>query len=179
MAEAVFLDACVLYPDIPRKLILDAAGAGLVRPAWTARVIEEWRIAAARRGLEAEDRAQAAAGAMRRTWPGAEVEPDAKVEASLDLPDRADVHVVAGAVAAGARTILTFNLRDFPARRLAATGVAARHPDGWLWELLSRQPDVVRPMLDRLAVLAEGKGRRLLKRAGLPRLGKAWEAGPA
>ena len=35
----------------------------------------------------------------------------------------------------------------------------------------------MRPILDRLAAQAEGEGRGLLKRAGLPRLGKAWAAG--
>lgn len=176
MAEAVFLDACVLYPEIPRTLVLKAAEAGLLSPAWSLRVLEEWRIAAARRGPEAEDKARAAAVAMRRAWPGGEVEPDPAVEAALDLPDPADAHVAAGAVAAGARTILTFNLRDFPSRRLAGIGVAARHPDGFFWELLGREPALVRPILDRLAARVEGDGRRLMKRAGLPRLGKAWEA---
>lgn len=177
MAEAVFLDACVLYPEVPRTLILEAAEAGLLCPAWSPRVLEEWRIAAARRGLEAEDGARGAAERMRRAWPEGEVEPDPEIQAALDLPDPADTHVAAGAVAAGAPIILTFNLRDFPPRRLAGTGVAARHPDGFFWELLSREPGRLRPILDRLATLAEGDGRRLLKRAGLPRLGKAWEAG--
>ena len=179
MAEAVFLDACVLYGDALRKLLLDAAGAGLLRPAYSPRVLEEWRIAAARRGAAAEDTAVAAARALRRKWPEGEVEPNPSVEAALDLPDPADAHVLAAAMAAGAATLLTFNLRDFPARRLAGTGVAVRHPDGFLWELLSREPDVLRPILDRLVALAEeeGGGRRLLKRAGLPRLGKAWAAG--
>lgn len=177
MAERVFLDACVLYPEVPRTLVLEAAEAGLLRPAWSPRVLEEWRIAAARRGVDAEDAARAAAEAMRRAWPGGEVEPDPAVAAALDLPDPADAHVAAGAAAAGAATILTFNLRDFPARRLARLGLAARHPDGFFWELLSREPAHVRPILDRLAAAAEGEGRRLLKRAGLPRLGKAWEAG--
>ena len=180
MAETVFLDACVLYPDALRKLILDAADAGLFRPAYSPRVLEEWRIAAARNGPAAEDGARDAADALRRIHPEGEVVPDPDLEAEIDLPDAADGHVLAAAVAAGAETLLTFNLRDFPAQRLARFGIAARHPDGFLWELLSREPTVMRPILNRLVGFAEQEGtggRKLLKRLGLPRLGKAWATG--
>ena len=180
MAETVFLDACVLYPDALRKLVLDAADAGLLRPAYSPRVLEEWRIAAARKGMAAEDVAREAADAMRRVYPEGEVAPDPALGREIDLPDPADRHVLAATVAAGAAALLTCNIRDFPARRLARFGVTARHPDAFLWELLSREPEVMRGILDRFVVFAEQEGtggRRLLKRAGLPRLGKAWEAG--
>lgn len=177
MAERVFLDACVLYPGVVRALLLGAAEAGLIEPFWTARVLREWRIAAARAGTE--DEAASAAAAMQKAHPEALVEPPPALEADMALPDPADVHVLAGAVAAKAPTILTFNLRDFPARRLAAHGIAARHPDGLLWELLSRAPETMRPLLDGITASAPDRraGRKLLRRAGLPRLGKAWEQG--
>ncbi|MDT8343740.1 MAG: PIN domain-containing protein [Thermohalobaculum sp.] len=178
---AVFLDACVLYPQLTRAIALGAARAGLYRPAWSGRVLDEWRLAAARDGGLAAERAVAAeAAAMRAAFPHAEVVPDPAVEASLDLPDRADVHVVAGAVAAGAVVILTLNLRDFPARRLAPFGVEARHPDGFFWELLSRAPEAMAPVIRRAFGPLDASGpraeRNALKRAALSRLGKAWEA---
>lgn len=173
MAERVFLDACVLYPSVVRTLLLGAAEAGLIQPFWTPRVLREWRIAAARNG--AEEAAAEAAAAMDRAWPAAAVEPGP--EPALVLPDPADAHVLAGALAARARTLVTFNLRDFPQRKLAAVGVTPRHPDSLLWELQSREPERMRPLLERATASAADRrsARKLLRRAGLPRLGKAWE----
>lgn len=177
----VFLDACVLYPQLTRAIALGAARAGLFRPAWSARVLDEWRLAAARDGGVAAEAAVAAdIAAMRAAFPGAEVAPDQGVEAAVDLPDRADAHVVAGAAAAGATMILTLNLRDFPARRLVPFGIAARHPDGFFWELLSRDPDRMAPVIRRAFGPRDASGpraeRNALRRAALSRLGKAWEA---
>jgi len=177
----VFLDACVLYPQLLRAIALGAARAGLYDPAWSARVLGEWRLAAARDGgLAAEAAVEAESAAMRAAFPHAEVAPDPAVEAAIDLPDRADAHVVAGAAAAGARLILTLNLRDFPGRRLAPLGIEARHPDGFFWELLSREPGRMAPVIRRafgpLAATGPRAERNALKRAGLSRLGKAWES---
>ncbi len=177
----VFLDACVLYPPLVRGVLLGAAEAGLFVPRWSRRVLDEWRIAAARNGgLAAERGVEAVAARMAESFPEGEVSPEPGVEMAIELPDPADAHVLAGAVAAGAGVLLTFNLRDFPARRLAALGIAARHPDGFLWELLSAAPEAMGGVV-RAAAAAAGaetpeEVRRALKRARLPRLGKAWEA---
>jgi hypothetical protein len=177
----VFLDTCVLYPQLLRALVLGAGRAGLFRPAWSARVLGEWRLAAARDGGPA---AEAAIGAeierMQADFPGAEAEPSETVQDAVRLPDRSDEHVVAGAVAAEAGTILTLNLRDFPVRRLEPFGIVPRHPDGFLWELLSHHPqamaDVMRRAFEPLEATGPRAERNALKRAGLGRLGKAWEA---
>ncbi|HSF96177.1 MAG TPA: PIN domain-containing protein [Thermohalobaculum sp.] len=175
----VFLDACVLYPPLVRGVILGAAEAGLFQPFWSPRVLDEWRLAMARNGGDVA-RVEAVIERMGESFPDACVAPDPEVEAGIGLPDPADAHVLAGAVAARAEILLTFNLRDFPARRLAAHGVAARHPDGFLWELLSHAPEAMDAAIRRAcaAAGAEAPGdiRRALKRAKLPRLGKAWEA---
>ncbi|MDQ2804914.1 MAG: PIN domain-containing protein, partial [Pseudomonadota bacterium] len=62
----------------------------------------------------------------------------------LVLPDPDDRHVVAAALAAGAGTILTMNLRDFPASALAARGVQAVHPDVFLCDLHGADPELLR-----------------------------------
>jgi hypothetical protein len=118
---------------------------------------------------------------MRGRFPAAEVPGDAAGEAVPALPDPADAHVLAAAAGGGAEVLLTFNLRDFPARRLAALGLAPRHPDGFLWELLSADPGgamrrAVRAALDGRTTAGD---RAALKRARLPRLGKAFAAGAA
>ena len=177
----VFIDACVLYPNLVREVVLRLAGAGLFRPAWSPRVLAEWRIAAARDGgVGAESAVDAATARMTASFPGASVAPDPAVEQALDLPDPADIHVLAGAIAAGAGVLLTFNLRDFPVRRLSAHGIAPRHPDGFLWELYSDAPEAVGSAIWQAAAVIGVEQpdaiRRALKRANLSRLAKAWFA---
>ncbi|MEM8625521.1 MAG: PIN domain-containing protein [Pseudomonadota bacterium] len=176
--ERWFLDACVLYPLMLRGILMGIGRAGVVRPFWSARVLEEWRIAAARKGgMAAEAEVRWAAEALANTFPGGEVVPDEAVEATLRLPDAADVHVAAGAAAARAR-IITFNIRDFPARRLRAYGLDVEHPDAALWRLHgSAGATVMGAVASTLEVMDRSEGstgvRTALKRAGLPRLGKA------
>lgn len=175
----VFLDACVLYPPLVRGLLLGTAGEGLYLPLWSARVLAEWRIAVASKvGPAAEDEAIAAQAAMAASFPEARAEPVPEIEAAFRLPDRADAHVLAAAVTGRAEILLTFNLRDFPRRLLAGYGMEARHPDGFLWELLSLAPESAGTAIGA-ALTAAGvprdRARAALKRAKLPRLGKAWE----
>lgn len=182
MAERpVFLDACALYPPLVRGIVLGMATAGLITPRWSPRVLAEWRIAAARNGgMEAEDRVDATLADMAARFPEATVEPPPEPQPTHALPDPADAHVLAAAVASGADVLLTFNLRDFPARALAAHDIAARHPDSFLWELFSHAPETADAAI-REAAAGVGADepdaiRRALKRARLPRLAKAWSS---
>ncbi|MDZ7844387.1 MAG: PIN domain-containing protein [Anaerolineales bacterium] len=47
----------------------------------------------------------------------------------LRLPDPNDRHVLAAAICAGAQTIVTFNLKDFPSEALKPYGIEAIDPD--------------------------------------------------
>ena len=52
--------------------------------------------------------------------------------AALELPDPNDRHVLAAAIKAKAQIIVTKNLRDFPAERLAPWGLKAKSPDSFV-----------------------------------------------
>lgn len=177
--HVVFLDACALYPGLVRETLLAAGEAGAVRPTWSPRVLEEWRLAALRDGAD-EAALAAALAEMAMRFPDAVIQPDPELEARLELPDAADRHVLAGAVAAGAEALVTFNLRDFPVRRLARFGIQPRHPDSLLWEILSgADPGLVTAWRMIFAAANAGEpreARKLLKKARLSRFGKAWEA---
>ncbi|MEM7060385.1 MAG: PIN domain-containing protein [Pseudomonadota bacterium] len=183
MGHKIVLDACVFFPPLVRGIVLGAAETGLFRPVWSKRILDEWRIAALRKqGSEAEDAILGVQARMAETFPDAMVVFDPEAEASLRLPDPGDVHVLATAIEAEAKEILTFNLRDFPRRALQPHGVEALHPDGFLWLLFSEAPDRLAPAVVRsLAAhdIASGRQRAALKRARLPRFGKAWEAARA
>ena len=171
------LDACVLYPTVMRAVLIGAARAGLCEPVWSPRILEEWRRAAVRRG---EDPALAGGeiAALRAAFPEAEV-----TCAALDaaLPDPDDVHVLSAAVAGNCDVLVTANLRDFPTRVLAAHGVVRRDPDGLATEWLAEAPEamhgVAREVLAAARSLPGGPwtARSLMRRAGMPRFGKALE----
>jgi hypothetical protein len=179
-APRAFLDACVLYPPVVRGCLLHAAAAGLIDPLWSPRVLEEWARAAAReRGPAAADAARTEGAAMSARWPGASHRPDPDAIQTIDLPDADDVHVLAAALAGQAALLVTFNLRDFPGRKLRDLGIAPIGPDALLWELAGRAPDAMAIAIARaIAPLAStAPPARALKRAHLSRLAKLVKTG--
>lgn len=52
--------------------------------------------------------------------------------ASIDLPDPDDRHVLATAIHCGADTIITFNLKDFPADVLERSYLSVQRPDDFV-----------------------------------------------
>ena len=175
------LDACVLYPTVMRQMLLGAAGQGLFTPLWSGRILEEWARAAARLGPEAEVLARGEIALLRDRWPMAEVTPRAGDMARLYLPDAGDVHVLAAAIAGSADLIVTENRADFPLHVLAEEGLGRESADRFLLGLYNRAPEVlvqVGQTVRREAERLSGESwpiRRLLKKARLPRLGKALE----
>ncbi|MEM9318576.1 MAG: PIN domain-containing protein [Pseudomonadota bacterium] len=171
------LDACVLYPTVLREVLLGVARVGLFTPIWSDRILEEWVRAAGKKGPAEAALARGEVAMVRAEWPKAAM-PGAEA-ADLWLPDPADIHVLASARAAGAEVIVTLNLRDFPARELTGHGIAAEHPDAFLYALWLADPAALWGVVG--AVLAQAQAlsgrdielRGLLKRARLPRLAKA------
>lgn len=174
------LDACVLYPTVLREILLGCAAEGLFEPAWSDRIAEEWARTAERHG-GAGDGALARGEITRlgARFARTRVAHDTGEEAALWLPDPADIHVLATARAAGAAGIVTLNLRDFPRAELLPLGLIAVHPDPFLLDLMGDAPAVVERVVG--AVHAEAQRlsgsdlplRDLMKRARLPRLGRA------
>ena len=166
------LDANVLFPTVMRAVLLAVAERGLFVPLWSERIEGEWVRAAARDGGDAGGEA----AMLRLRWPEAMVAVDPATEAGLWLPDPADVHVLAAALDGAADVLVTQNLRDFPRRE--AQGLAV-HPDAFLMERFVADPARVDDAVEAVRAEAERRAgapvaaRPLLKRARLPRLGKA------
>ncbi len=178
----VVLDACVLYPHALRDILLGVAAEGQFEPLWSERILEEWARATRKLGPAAEIEARGAVALIKSAFPRAMVRETTTAEARLQLPDPNDVHVLASAIVGHADAIVTFNAMDFPRHVLAAEGIARRDPDGFLWQLWSMDAGPVTRAVMRakaLAATATGETRTLrgfLKRAGLPKLGKAMDA---
>ncbi|MEX0970674.1 MAG: PIN domain-containing protein [Paracoccaceae bacterium] len=171
----VLLDACVLFPSVLREVLIGAADLGAFRPLWSARILDEWLHAAARLGREAEGIAQTEITLLRARFPQAEMQP-----APLDditLPDADDVHVLGAAVAGRANYLATKNLRDFPTRVVGRFGIQVTDPDVLLLSLLAEGHAIYHVVSAVRARTEAISGRPqllrpLLRRAGLPRLGK-------
>ena len=176
------LDACVLYPTVMREMLLGAAQAGLYQPLWSARILEEWARAAAHRlGAEGEAVARGEIALVRAAWPRAEVAPRAGDMARLYLPDANDIHVLAAAIAGSADLIVTENRADFPRHILAEEGLERMSADPFLLRLFNENPKKLQEVAEAVRARAEALSgepwpiRRLMKKARLPRLGKALE----
>lgn len=178
------LDACVLYPSVLRDILLGVAARGGFVPLWSARLLAEWQLTAARRGSEQAAEAAQAIAALGRDWPEASVAlSGAGVAARVDLPDPGDLHVLEAALAGRADVVVTQNLRDFPRRALAPLGLRAEAADTFLMERWLVLPRAVCDSVEAARAEAARRAdrvvplRALLRRAGLPRLGKALDAG--
>ncbi|WP_299041416.1 RSP_2648 family PIN domain-containing protein [uncultured Tateyamaria sp.] len=177
----VLIDANVLYPTVMREVVLGVAAAGVFQPQWSARILEEWAHAAARLGPDAEAQARSDIAMLSFRWPKAQIQYAPELEHRLWLPDPSDVHVLAAAIAGSADIILTSNAKDFPRNILAEEGLSRADPDGFLLGCFEANPDAVAPVV--LSVLSEARRlssedwtvRSLMKKARLPRLGKAVE----
>ena len=173
------LDACVLYPTVMREVLIGVADAGLYQPLWSARLLEEWARAAAKRGPGDEAIARSEIALLRAAHPKAETTWAPSLEARLWLPDPNDVHVLAAAIAGSAEVIVTRNATDFPRNVLAEEGLTRADPDAFVLGFFKANPDRVRQACGRVLEQArmlsgdDWQMRPLLKKAGMPRLAKA------
>ena len=173
------LDACVMFPTVMRQMLLGVAAQGGFEARWSPRIEEEWALAARKIGPGGEAQARGEIAMVRARFPEARVTPDAGLEARLWLPDPADIHVLAAAVACHADVIITLNAKDFPRNILAEEGLSRADPDAFLLGHFEASPETVVPVAQNVLHEArrlsgeEWQMRALLKKARLPRLAKA------
>jgi hypothetical protein len=178
----VMIDACVLYPTVMREVILGCAHRGLFEARWSPRILEEWARAAAKLGADQEVWARGEIASLSAQFPQALVKYDATIERQYWLPDPADIHVLTAAVVGSCDGILTMNAKDFPKNILGDEALLRWDPDGFMRDLLQGNTEQVAPVAN--AVLAQANRlsdrpwtmRALMKKARLPRFGKALEA---
>ncbi len=145
----VLYDSCVLYPAPLRDLLVRLARTDLFCVRWAEAIHDEWisNLLQARPDLSAEQLAR-----TRRLMNVAVRDClvtgyEARI-ANLTLPDPDDRHVLAAAIEAQAQTIVTFNLRDFPASHLELFEIVAQHPDEFLLHVIALNPLAVREAIE-------------------------------
>lgn len=162
-------DANVLYPAPLRDFLMRLALTGAYRARWSAQIHDEWKrnLLINRQDLTSAQ-LDRTSELMDKAIPDALVTGYEPLIVGLDLPDVDDRHVLATAIKCNAATIVTFNLKDFPAAVLEPLGIEALHPDDFiadLWDLdqaavleaaqrqrssLKNPPHSVRQYLDKL-----------------------------
>lgn len=173
------LDACVLFPTVLREVLTGVAGLGLYDPVWSERILEEWARATVKLGSEAEMQARGEVAVLKAQFPNASVQPRDGDMARLHLPDENDVHVLAAAIRGSADVIVTLNAKDFPRQQLALEGLRRMSPDEFLMDLWIETPAAVEQVVREVHATAQRMMgadialRALMKKARLPRLGKA------
>lgn len=175
------LDTCVIYPTVMRQMLLGVAAQGVFTPLWSERILDEWQRAALKLGPDGAAQAEAERAGLSARWPDAIIDWPPSLEDRLWLPDPADIHVLAAAISGSADVILTLNAKDFPRHILSEEGLSRADPDAFLHGIHDAQPDLVHQVAGH--VLSEAQRlsgpdwtlRSLMKKARMPRLGKALE----
>lgn len=143
-------DSCVLYPAPLRDLLMWLALSDLFRARWSNDIHEEWiRNLLEDRPDLTRERLERTRDKMNSNVRGSLVTGYKPLVEGLTLPDPDDRHVLAAAIRAGAEVIVTFNLKDFPAERLAPFGIEAQHPDEFVVHLIDLNPGVVLSFVTR------------------------------
>ena len=175
------LDACVLYPTVMREMLFGAARAGFYEPVWGARILEEWALTGRKAGAGGEAQTRGEVALAQAAFPDALRRYPAESEKRFWLPDPGDLHVLALAVASSADLIVTANAKDFPRHILAEEGLSRADPDALLLGFYEANPEPIRALAqearDRIQQLSGESWtlRQLLRKARMPRLGKALE----
>ncbi len=169
----------MLYPTVMREMLIGAAQAGAFEPLWSERILEEWRRASLKLGESGAAQAQSEAVFLNIAFPKAVVRYAEEQDARFWLPDPTDIHVLAAAAIGGADGIVTLNNKDFPAGILAEEGLSRVNPDALLLGFWQAQPEMIAGLAVDILDKANGFSqtswtlKTLMKKARLPRLGKA------
>ncbi len=148
----VVLDACVLVNAALRDTLLRLAEppCSLYLPRWSRDIIDETkRTLEIRLGLTSQQTAHLF-HELEIHFADAWVEGyESFIPAMANHPK--DRHVLAAAVVCGAQTIVTFNLRDFPADALAPWNIEAQSPDEFLIHQYHLDPAMIAAVLGEQA----------------------------
>lgn len=126
-------DACVLYPQTIRDVLLSVARTELFRARWSATINDEWTRNRLHKRPEQAAKIRRTLDLVNQSVPDCLVTGYESLIGSIVLPDPGDRHVVAAAIVGRADVIVTTNLKHFPATALAPFGIEAQHPDEFVY----------------------------------------------
>jgi predicted nucleic acid-binding protein len=147
-ALPVVLDACVLIPmPLADTLLRLAAGPRLFLPKWSDQImVEVTRTLRETFGLSAQ-KAIYRESEIRRHFPEAWIEDYEKLIPTMTNHQK-DRHVLAAAAHAGAKVIVTYNIKDFPRSSLTPYSITVQRPSAFLKDLYIAAPAMVMQTLE-------------------------------
>lgn len=140
MGFPIFFDTCVLFGENVNDLVLRLAEERLFIPYWPTGVVNELRANLV--PLIGEERAVRRLSAMEDAFPDALVVGYESLIGDMTC-DNKDRHVLAAAYHSPAQTLVTFNVKDFPATSMRKVGMELKHPDDFLLDVLDLDPRCV------------------------------------
>ena len=136
------LDACVLYSALLRDFLLRLAEGGLFEPFWSDEINDEWLRSLLRNRPELNpEKLKRTRRNMDTRFPDSLIRGHEPIIPTLSLPDQNDRHVLAVAIRAKAKHIVTFNLTDFPKSVLTPYQVEAILPDDFALHVIEYDTD--------------------------------------
>lgn len=133
----VIYDACVLYSAAHRDLLMFLAALRFYRACWSNEIHEEWIRSVLKSNPNVQrERLERTRRMMDEHSDDCLIEGYEYLVDQLELPDPNDRHVLAAAIHAGACVIVTFNLSDFPDKKLRPYGIDAKSPDDFISQLI-------------------------------------------
>ena len=143
----VLLDANVLYSVAISDALMEVVATGIYAAKWSQRIDQEWIKNLAKNRNRSEADFHTRRDQMHDACPDWEVPEEGwkVIEQCLHLPDPKDRHVLAAAIAGHADSIVTINIKDFPAAVLDPLGITVLHPDDFLLQQLELEPLFVLP----------------------------------
>jgi len=184
MAFVVLYDACVLYPNTLRDLLIRVGQARIMQAKWTDQILDEVDRALAERPIE-ESKRRVLRERMNAAIRDCLITGYEPLIEGLKLPDPDDRHVLAAAIKAGAQVIVTSNLKDFPAAYLAEWDIEAKSPDEFVMDLIGMDDRVVYSCVQQIAAARRNPPGTFaevldqLERSGLIEATSALRAGPS
>jgi predicted nucleic acid-binding protein len=140
----VLYDACVLYPQNLRDLLMHIASTDLVKAKWSPHIHEEWiRNLHQRKPDIPLERLYKVRELMDSYVEDSVVTGYEPLIETLSLPDEDDRHVLAAAIVGRADLIITNNIKDFPPEYLQKFKIEAVHPDKFISDLFDLNPLIV------------------------------------
>lgn len=136
-------DACVLYPQTLRDVLISMARTDLFRARWSADINDEWSRNRLARNPELAVQIRRTVELVNESVPDCLVTGYRPLIPSLTLPDPDDRHVLAAAIVGRADVIVTTNLKHFPADVLSPFGIEPQHPDEFVYQQFGLDVDRV------------------------------------
>lgn len=145
---AVF-DANCLFSKHLRYLLVGFAVYGVARGRWSRKLLEETaaNLAGKLRGDSLEDLGRWIKNETNLVRDGLVTGYERWID-RFELPDPNDAHVVAAAIECGATTIVTANLRDFPAEVLEPFKIEVTDPDTLVMRCMDANPVIAGRLIE-------------------------------